>query len=147
MTRPCLEFVSALTILSSGACSSPLEPIACPVTSEWGTEGCAQVIVIVDEPTSTTIGSGALYVTARSMDGRSISHAPSPVFGTFRMLVDLGPFPQVDASEPLSAWIVAYVVGPPSEDPILASDSVLATLRFVGAGVVPQLDTVRLRPH
>lgn len=119
----------AVATLWSIGCSSPLEPVACPQTSQWGTVGCAQVIVMVEEPETTSPGRRILNVTARSLDGANISHAGDPKFGTFRTLIDLGPFPQFSTTEPVSAWIVASIVDPLSDTPFLASDSVLTTLR------------------
>jgi len=149
MTRFGWTVGASVAALLCPGCSSPLEPVACPQTSEWGTAGCAQVIVIVEEPALDAIEGRSLTVTAKSMNGGIISHASNPRFGRFRMLLDLGPFPLTSRIELESegVWLVAYVIAPFDDEPVVASDSVLTHVDFVGVGEVPVVETVRLRPQ
>lgn len=142
--------VRALACVAALAgCSSPFGPTPCPATSEWGTNGCAQVVVVVEEPGSEVPRPYFLTVSARLDDGGVISHAPEPRFGAFLMTIDLGPTSSLKSGDTASVWLIASLVSTASElleDPIVASDSVVKRLGFVGMGEVPALDTARLTP-
>lgn len=138
------------TVVCMVACSSPLEPSACPNPGEFGSSGCTQVVVKVDEPDDVVSGPYALAVSAILDGGEILSHAPEPRFGSFLMLIALNPFSSIRGGDTASVWLRASLVSTQSgmlEDPILAADSVLTSLIFAGVGQVPVLDTIELYPR
>lgn len=134
-------------------CDSPLTVEACRHASEWGSPGCAALVVVLHEPDEDPAGSYTLTVSAGLDGGGIISHATEPRFGRFLMPLDLDPLSSVPVGSPVDIWVTARLVstGPDSgtgnSTVYLAQDSVKTSVTFVRVGSVPEPDTVVLRPR
>ena len=150
----CVGGISAIAALSIWGCDAVTEPEAlrrpCEHVSEWGSVGCADMLIEVGEPSSDLTSRGTLWISVRWPDGGLVAAVPEPVYGASSVRLELPEPSLLKAGEPTQVWAVARIVGrggDGSSTEILAADSVLQTITFTTVGDIPTVDTIRLAPR
>ena len=135
------------------ACASPsaLGTTPCGSAGEFGSGGCADLLVVIEEPTVALVPPYQWTLSARSMGGGNFGHASAPGVGFNDFRIVLPPESDVPG-DTATVWVIAKVVSPsatdgPLETIVQAADSVRHLLEFADPGSVPPIAAVRLRPR
>lgn len=152
----CAALVLSLTTLTLTACESVTESefnsAACPQTFEFGNDGCARYVVLVDAPSGTWPSTYRWVARVSSIDSvlvftdieEGLEREPVHV----RITRDWSLWRTTE--DTVSLWVSVKLLEEPQPIqvgvplPVFAADSTLRIVRFTDVGKVPPVDTIRL---
>ena len=146
--------VSLSLVLSLAGCDSPfaLELGECPQTYEFGSYGCARLVVFLEFPSQPWPDSRRfdLRVQSAQPDDEVLFLESKPTAGANLITVSRRFHPLRGTGDTISVWVRAAILEDPRPIlvgvplPVFASDSLFHIAQFSGVGTVPRVDTLYL---